>query len=94
MLGPTPHSVRLAVVDPFDPETPKLVQFLTGRQVELALVDRSAMVNAIESIYGIKPEADALKTLNLDAIAADEPFDAADVASEAQGPIVQLAERV
>lgn len=97
VLEVTPHTVRLAVADPFDPETPKLVQFLTGRQVELVLAERMAMVTAIEKVCGIKPQADALQTLNLDAIATDEPAaatDAADVALEAQGPIVRLAEYI
>jgi len=95
VLAASAHHIRLAVADPFDPETPKLVQFLTGRQVELALAERAALLAAIERWYGVKPQAAALGTLNLEAIAADEPDDAAaDIALEAQGPIVQLAEYI
>ncbi|MGC9185828.1 MAG: GspE/PulE family protein [Thiomonas sp.] len=93
-LAATAHSVRLAVVDPFDPETPKLVQFLTGKQVDLALAERSAMLSAINRVYGIKPQEDALAALDLDAISSDEPSDGSDVSIEAQGPIVQLAQYI
>lgn len=89
------HALKLAVVDPFDPDTPRLVQFLTGRLVDIVLASRVQMQEAIERLYAVKPQPQELELPDLSHLADDDSTpDEGEVDPVAQGPIVQLVEYI
>ena len=89
------HTLKLAVVDPFDPDIPRLVQFLTGRLIVIALASRRQMQAAIERLHAIRPQPQELELPDLSRLADDDPAPGdSEPDPVAQGPIVQLVEHI